>query len=96
MGLQCPNAYQHGSDTHPFGPEEFTNQLHAQLLQDRELGFYIQYIHGRTGSIVRTTLLSHGYTVIVKAAAIDQQPHLRIEAENYRRLYAIQGRDIPV
>lgn len=70
MDLHCPNAYQHGSDTHPFGLEEFTNRAHAQLLQNRELGFYIEYIHGRTGSIVCATLLSHGYTVIIKAAAI--------------------------
>lgn len=74
MNLRRSNAYQHGSDNCQFGPGEFTNRLHSQLLQDRELGFYIQYICEQTGLIVRAKLLSHGDTVIRKVAAIDQQP----------------------
>lgn len=45
---------------------------------------------------MRATLLSHGYTVVIKATAGGQEADLRTEAENYRRLRALQGQQIPV
>lgn len=64
---ECPNAREHGSERHLLGLREFTRQLHAQLTRDRKDGFEQLHICGRTGYLLKATLLFHGYTVVIKA-----------------------------
>lgn len=51
---------------------------------------------GWTGYLVKATLLSHGYTVIIKATTMEKQHHLQAEVENYCHLRSLQGQQIPV
>lgn len=66
LDKKCPNWKLHGTHRHPIGPQEFTRQLHRQLVRDRDLGFKQLYGCGRTGYLMKATLLSRGYTMIIK------------------------------
>ncbi|EDN09040.1 predicted protein [Histoplasma mississippiense (nom. inval.)] len=57
---KCPNFEQHRGPKHPINALEFKRMLHQQLVQDREEGFEPLDIRGRTGYIIKATLLSHG------------------------------------
>lgn len=96
----CPNLQehlQHSSDQrHLMGPQEFTRRLHHQLVRNRNEGFEPLHICGRTGYLVKATLLSHGYTVVIKATTAEKQRLLQTEVDNYRRLRSLQGQQIPV
>ncbi|KAJ5110891.1 hypothetical protein N7532_001426 [Penicillium argentinense] len=96
LDKKCPNWKFHGPQGHSIGPREFTRQLHDQLAQDRNLGFEQLHIRGRTGYLIKATLLSHGYTVIIKATTVEKQRRLQVEVKNYQRLRSLQGRQIPV
>ncbi|KAJ5112165.1 hypothetical protein N7532_000210 [Penicillium argentinense] len=96
LDMKCPNWKFHGHQGHSIGPQEFTRQLHHQITQDRNLGFEQLHICGRTGYLIKATLLSHGYTVIIKATTVEKQHRLQVEVENYQRLRSLQGRQIPV
>lgn len=96
LDKNCPNWYYHGSYKHSMGPQEFIRRLHAQLAQNRTSGFDQLHICGRTGYLLKATLLSHGYTVVIKATTAEKQHHMEIELKNYRRLKSIQGQQIPV
>ncbi|KAG0156273.1 hypothetical protein PDIDSM_3450 [Penicillium digitatum] len=54
------------------------------------------HVCGRTGYLVKATLLSHGYTVVIKATTMEKQHRLQAEANNYRHLRSLQGNQIPV
>ncbi|KAJ5751255.1 hypothetical protein N7533_008283 [Penicillium manginii] len=92
----CPNWKLHGGQRHTIGPQEFTRQLHRQLARDRYLGFEQLHVCGRTGYLIKATLLSRGYTVMIKATTMEKQHRLRVEADNYRYLRNMQGQNIPV
>lgn len=77
-------------------PREFTRKLHRQLVQNRDKGFEPLHIRGRTGYLMKATLLSHGYTVVIKATTKKKQHTLEGEVDNYRRLRSLQGYQIPV
>ncbi|CAG8878831.1 unnamed protein product [Penicillium nalgiovense] len=77
---ECPNWKLHGGQTHSMGPQEFTSRLHRQLARNRN----------------HATLLSHGYTVVIKATTMEKQHRLHAEANNYRHLRSLQGNQIPV
>ncbi|KAJ5120728.1 uncharacterized protein N7515_010116 [Penicillium bovifimosum] len=53
------------------------------------------FICGRTGYLIEATLLSHGYTVLIKATTAEKRPRLKVEAANYRHLRNLQGQIIP-
>ena len=78
------------------GPQEFTRQLHRQLTRDRNSGFDQLHVCGRTGYLMKATLLSHGYTVVIKATTVEKQHRLQAEVDNYHRLRSLQGQHIPV
>ncbi|KAE8146486.1 hypothetical protein BDV25DRAFT_169850 [Aspergillus avenaceus] len=93
---KCPNVHEHGIGRHPFESKQFVRQLHCQLLKDRESGFEQLHIRGRTGFILKATLLSHGYTVIIKATSAQQEASLQKEIGIYHHLRGLQGNHIPV
>lgn len=45
---------------------------------------------------MKATLLSRGYTVIIKATTVEKQHRLQAEVDNYHRLGSLQGQCIPV
>ena len=45
---------------------------------------------------MKTALLSHGYTVIIKAITAEKQHLIGAELENFRSLRSLQGQEIPV
>ncbi|KAL4888051.1 hypothetical protein BDV59DRAFT_189431 [Aspergillus ambiguus] len=93
----CPNRRQHGEKGyHLMGAQEFTRRLHRQLVRNRNKGFEPLHIRGRTGFLLRATLLSHGYTVVIKATTDEKQLALQTEVSNYRHLQSLQGYQIPV
>ncbi|KAJ6018692.1 hypothetical protein N7522_000759 [Penicillium canescens] len=46
--------------------------------------------------ILQATLLSHGYTVFIKATTTGKEHHIRAEVDTYSRLRSLQGYQIPV
>nr|QOD95030.1 HhpR [Paecilomyces variotii] len=96
LDKKCPNWKLHGNLCHSMGPQEFTRQLHRQLARDRDLGFEQLHVCGRTGYLMKATLLSHGYTVIIKATTVEKQHRLQAEVDNYHNLRSLQGQQIPV
>ena len=97
---RCPNLQFHlqhpCGQRHSMGPQEFTCRLHCQLVQDQNKGFEPLHVCGQTGYLVKATLLSHGYTVIIKATTMEKQHCLQAEVENYCHLKSLQGQQIPV
>lgn len=93
---ECPNAREHGPKRHLLGLREFTRRLHAQLTRNREDGFEQLHICGRTGYLLKATLLSHGYTVVIKATTAQKEHNLQAESTTYSRLQPLQGYQIPV
>ncbi|KAI2676866.1 hypothetical protein LCP963914a_8161 [Penicillium roqueforti] len=96
LDKECPNWKLHGGQRHSMGPQKFTRRLHRQLARNRNHGFEQLHVYGRTGYLVKATLLSHGYTVVIKATTMEKQHRLRLEANNYRHLRSLQGNQIPV
>ena len=96
LDKNCPNWKLHGGQRHSMGPQEFTRQLHRQLARDRDLGFEQLHICGRTGYLMKATLLSRGYTVIIKATTGEKHHRLLAEVDNYHHLRSLQGQHIPV
>ncbi|KAE8352275.1 metalloprotease m41 ftsh [Aspergillus coremiiformis] len=93
---ECPNVREHGSENHLLTPKAFTRRLNAQLKRNREDGIEQLHIRGRTGFLLKATLLSHGYTVVVKATTVEKEHSLRAELDTYRHLRPLQGQQIPV
>ncbi|KUM61397.1 hypothetical protein ACN42_g5712 [Penicillium freii] len=96
LDKECPNWKVHGGQRHSVGPQEFTHRLRHQLSRNRNHGFEQLHVCGRTGYLIKATLLSHGYTVIIKATTADKQHLIKAEADNYRSLRSLQGKQIPV
>ena len=93
---KCPNVHEHGSGRHQINSSEFTRRLHAQLRGDRDKGFEQLHIRGRTGFLLKATLLSHGCTVIIKTTTERKQHDLQKEVDIYSSLQQLQGYHIPV
>ncbi|KAJ5275771.1 hypothetical protein N7524_001924 [Penicillium chrysogenum] len=100
LDKECPNLQSHlqhsSSHRHSIGPSEFTRRLQRQLVRNRNEGFEQLHVRGRTGYLVKATLLTHGYTVVMKATTAEKQHRLQVEVENYNRLRNLQGQQIPV
>ncbi|KAJ5794985.1 hypothetical protein N7457_001584 [Penicillium paradoxum] len=100
LDKKCPNLQSHlqhsSSHRHSMGSAEFSRRLHRQLVRNRNEGFEQLHVRGRTGYLVKATLLTHGYTVVIKATTAEKQHRLQAEVENYRHLTSLQGRQIPV
>ncbi|KAJ5908488.1 hypothetical protein N7495_001170 [Penicillium taxi] len=96
LDKKCPNWNLHGGQRHFIGPQEFICRLQYQLTRNRNHGFEQLHVCGRTGNFIKAILLSHGYTVVIKATTIEKQHRLQVEAKNYRNLRSLQGNQIPV
>ncbi|KXG46665.1 uncharacterized protein PGRI_055210 [Penicillium griseofulvum] len=96
LDKECPNWKLHGGQRHSIRPQEFTRRLHRQFARNRNHGFEQLHVCGRTGNLIKATLLSHGYTVVIKATTMEKQHRLQAEANNYRHLRSLQGNQIPV
>ncbi|QKX57031.1 uncharacterized protein TRUGW13939_04139 [Talaromyces rugulosus] len=96
LDKECPNWKLHGGQRHSMGPREFTRRLHRQLARNRNHGFEQLHVCGRTGYLIKATLLLRGYTVIIKATTADKHHFIQTEADNYRYLRSLQGKQIPV
>ncbi|KAL1873631.1 hypothetical protein Plec18167_006148 [Paecilomyces lecythidis] len=96
LDLSCPNADEHGYQVHGLRADDFMRLLSDQLSHDREYGFEQLHIKGRTGFLLKATLLSHGYTVIIKATDHDHLPNLGQEIKIYHHLRLLQGNEIPI
>ncbi|KAJ5794090.1 hypothetical protein N7457_000689 [Penicillium paradoxum] len=96
LDLDCPNASDHGIERHSINSQEITDRLSAQLLESRYEGFQQLHVIGRTCYLIKAVLLSHGYTVLIKATTARQSRRIKGEARNYRDLIALQGSKIPV
>ncbi|RJE20090.1 hypothetical protein PHISCL_07585 [Aspergillus sclerotialis] len=86
LDKDCPNFNDYGFQRHSTAPQEFTRRLYRQLSRDRNNGFEQLHVCGWTGYLVKATLLSHGYTVIIKTTTVDKQYPIKAEADNYRYL----------
>jgi hypothetical protein len=53
------------------GAQGFTRRLFAQLLRNHKIGVDKLHIRGKAGFLLKATLLSYGYTVVVKATNTD-------------------------
>ncbi|PYH74284.1 uncharacterized protein BO88DRAFT_439789 [Aspergillus vadensis CBS 113365] len=93
---QCPNVKRHGHLVHSINARDLTRLLSDQLSRDREIGFEQLHIVGRTGFLLKATLLSHGYTVVLKATSAEQLPSLGQEIKAYHHLRSLQGTHVPV
>ena len=97
---RCPNLQLHlqrpCGQSHLMSAQEFTHRLHRQLVRNQNKGFEPLHVCGQTGYLVKATLLSHGYTVIIKATTVEKQHRLQVEVENYCHLKSLQGQQIPV
>ena len=96
LDKECPNWKLHGGQRHSMGPQELTRRLHCQLARNRNHGFEQLHVCGRTGYLMKAILLTHGYTVIIKATTTEKQHLLQAEVDNYRYLRSLQGQQIPV
>ncbi|KAL1979562.1 hypothetical protein VTN96DRAFT_5562 [Rasamsonia emersonii] len=97
LDQKCPNVQQHSfHNKHPFSAEEFIRRLQAQLDEDPDHGFEPLHIRGSTGFLVKASLLSHGYTVTIKATTTHGAEYLEHEIQVYNRLRPLQGFDVPV
>ncbi|KAJ5267854.1 hypothetical protein N7478_010662 [Penicillium angulare] len=100
LDTKCPNLQSHlrhsSSHRHSISPANFTRRLHRQLVRNRNEGFEQLHVRGRTGYLLKTTLLTHGYTVVIKATTAEKQHRLQAEVENYDHLTSLQGRQVPV
>lgn len=96
LDKSCPNVALHGDARHSIEAPEFICQLRDQLARDRVHGFKQLDICGRTGYLLKATLLSHGYTVIIKATTAEKEHRLTEEVDNYHHLRSLQGQYIPV
>ncbi|KAJ5946330.1 hypothetical protein N7454_003169 [Penicillium verhagenii] len=96
LDTKCPNLQSHlrysSSDRHSIGPTDFTCRLHSQLVNVRDKGFEQLHIRGRTSYLMKATLLSHGYAVVIKATTVGKQHRLQVEVKNYNDLTSLQGR----
>ncbi|KAJ6061095.1 hypothetical protein N7444_001791 [Penicillium canescens] len=75
---------------------EFARRLQRQFARNRKHGFEQLHVCGRTGYLIKATLLLHGYTVIIKATTADKQHLIQADADNYGYLRSPQGKHIPV
>ncbi|KAJ5950969.1 uncharacterized protein N7479_009382 [Penicillium vulpinum] len=92
----CPNVAEHGMGRHQITSEEICNMLNEQLRGDRYRGFQQLHIVGRTGYLIKATLRSHGYTMLIKATSTRQSRRIKTELSNYQSLRKLQGSQIPV
>ncbi|EKV17431.1 Major facilitator superfamily domain, general substrate transporter [Penicillium digitatum] len=92
----CPNAAQHGVGRHQISSQEICDMMNEQLRANRYRGFEQLHIVGRTCYLLKASLLSHGYTMLIKATSASRSHKINTELNNYESLMSLQGSQIPV
>ncbi|CAG8053684.1 unnamed protein product [Penicillium salamii] len=94
---QCPNFRKHGEMCHQLQSMEIVRGLHQQLVERQFDAFERLNIRGQTACMIKATLLSHGYTVILKGSFNRQETQDRLVNEIfiYPHLADLQGVHIP-
>ncbi|KAJ5185461.1 hypothetical protein N7491_006673 [Penicillium cf. griseofulvum] len=92
----CPNVSEHGTTRHQLSSQEICDRLNEQLRENRYRGFQQLHIIGRTCYLLKATLRSHGYTMMIKATSASQSCRIKAELSNYQNLKLLQGSLIPV
>ncbi|CAI7588716.1 unnamed protein product [Penicillium glandicola] len=92
----CPNVADHGTERHQISSQEICDRMNEQLRANRCRGFQQLHIVGRTCYLLKATLLSHGYTMLIKATGRHQSHRLETELRNYQDLKPLQGSQIPI
>ncbi|OQE94873.1 hypothetical protein PENNAL_c0003G03955 [Penicillium nalgiovense] len=92
----CPNVAEHGTERHQISAEEICERMNEQLRENRYTGFQQLHIIGRTCYLLKATLLSHGYTMLIKATDASKSHRIHAELRNYQNLMPLQGSQIPV
>jgi hypothetical protein len=96
---KCPNVDLHrqGDGTHhPVTHQEWVDLLYEQLEETLEDGVVFLGVNGAKGELFQITLLKYGYTFVAKATTADGIPSLKHEKRVYRRLWPLQGTQVPV
>lgn len=96
LDQNCPNADKHGVVKHRINSQEICERMNEQLRANRYRGFQQLHITGRVCYLSKATLLSHGYTMLIKATSMRQSDRIHAELENYENLMSLQGCQIPV
>ncbi|CAP93412.1 Pc16g07420 [Penicillium rubens Wisconsin 54-1255] len=92
----CPNVAEHGAERHQISAEDICERMSEQLRKNRYTGFQQLHIIGRTCYLLKVTLLSHGYTMLIKATGASKSHRIHAELRNYQNLMPLQGSQIPV
>ncbi|KAJ5158704.1 uncharacterized protein N7500_008355 [Penicillium coprophilum] len=92
----CPNVAEHGMARHQLNSQEICDRMNEQLRENRYRGFQQLHIVGRTCYLLKATLRSHGYTMMIKATGTSQSRRIKAELINYQSLKSLQGSQIPV
>lgn len=96
LDQNCPNADQHGVVKHQISSQEIRDRMNEQLRANRYRGFQQLHITGRVCYLLKRILLSHGYTMLIKATSIKRLRRIHAELTNYENLMSLQGCQIPV
>lgn len=96
LDQNCPNADQHGVVKHRISSQEICDRMNEQLRANRYRGFQQLHITGQVCYLLKVTLLSHGYTMLIKATSMRRSHRIHAELENYENLMSLQGYQIPV
>lgn len=96
LDQNCPNADQHGVVKHQISSREICDRMNEQLRANRYRGFQQLHITGRVCYLLKATLLSHGYTMLIKATSMRRSRRIHAELTNYENLMSLQGCQIPV
>ncbi|KAJ5799591.1 uncharacterized protein N7518_001659 [Penicillium psychrosexuale] len=96
LDQNCPNAAAHGTERHQITSQEICDMMNEQLRANRYRGFQQLHIVGRTCYLLKATLLSHGYTMLIKATSSKRSRRINTELKNYQNLLPLQGSKIPV
>lgn len=96
LDRNCPNAAEHGTENHSLLPHQIVLGLLEQLTRNRYEGFEQLNIRGRSAYMIKATLLSHGYTVMIKATTQSSSAYTQTEYANYESMSPQMGLMIPV
>ncbi|KAK2922421.1 hypothetical protein FoTM2_017777 [Fusarium oxysporum f. sp. vasinfectum] len=92
----CDLAHSAAGARHPVTYEDWLRLLRDQLEQSIDEGISRLWKDGTRGVLFQVTLLAHGYTFVAKGTVKAFVEDLEHEAAVYKRLWRIQGVNVPV
>ncbi|KAL8659931.1 MAG: hypothetical protein Q9202_006886 [Teloschistes flavicans] len=95
----CPHFESHrrgSSSHHQLSQQQLCTQIQQQLARNLDYNCTDLQIQGSRSMLFKVSLASHGYTFVGKGTRDVFVVDLKLEAQMYHRLHALQGIDIPV